>query len=162
MGLTPLDRNDRPYRSASSDRGGSTAPYTLPDTDPFDAWTIQKGYASASRLRLPAVLASSRLKLSSRRCDELQAGIDDLKDRLLNRSRVMPFEHVSELERRLIQQENALHAERLTAWRDLLPLLRESKDAAIEDLRTSFLNEFTRLIGESQDDTGGGGGRPPR
>ncbi len=102
------------------------------------------------RLRLPAILASSRLQLSSRRCDELQGSIDDLKHRLLNASPIMPFEHRSELERRLLQVETALHTERTTAWRDLLPLTREMRDAAIDDLRTSFLNEFTRLVGDRE------------
>lgn len=140
--MTPLYEYNTLYQPAKNDTENSV--------DPFGAWTVQKGYQSATKLRMPAILASSRLKLSSRRCDELQGSIDDLKDRLLNVPALMPFEHRSELERRLLQVETALHTERTTAWRDLLPLTREMRDAAIEDLRTSFLNEFTRLVGDQE------------
>ena len=140
--MTPLDYDNTVYQPSKRDSESSA--------DPFGAWTVQKGYQSAARLRMPAILASQRLKLSSRRCDELQGSIDDLKDRLLNVPALMPFEHRSELERRLLQVETALHTERTTAWRDLLPLTREMRDAAIDDLRTSFLNEFTRLIGDPE------------
>jgi hypothetical protein len=123
--------------------------YTAEPPDAFTAWIVQKGYESATRLRWPVVLASSRLHLGSRRCEELQRDIDDLRDRLLNASPLIAFEHRSELERRLMQAQSALHAERLTVWRDLLPLSRELRDAAMEDMRQGFLSELTRLIGES-------------
>ncbi|MCA9304049.1 MAG: hypothetical protein KC996_08005 [Phycisphaerales bacterium] len=140
--MTPPDKYDTGYRPHKSD--------TRPAPDPFERWTLQKGYESANRLRLPLVLASSRLKLGSRRCDELQSSIDELNDRLLNASPLMPFEHRSELERRVLQVETALHNERLSAWKDLLPLTREMKDAAIEELRSGFLNEFARLVGDGK------------
>ena len=127
--------------------------YQYQSEDAFTAWSIQKGYQSAMRMRWPVVLASSRLQLGSRRCDELQGTIDDLRDRLLNASPVMPFEHKSDLEKRLVQAETSLHHERLTVWKDLLPLTRDLRDAALEDMRTGFLSELTRLIGESVEES---------
>jgi len=142
--MTPLDTRNTDLQPRSR--------YTAESDDALTAWNTQKGYQSAMRLRWPVVLASSRLQLGSRRCDELQETIDDMKDRLLNASPLIVFEHRSELERRLMQAESALHNERLTAWRDLLPLTKELRDAAMEDMRQGFLSELTRLIGESAED----------
>lgn len=142
--MTPLYKYNTPYSPQSRDE--------YQRHDAFSAWTAQKGYESATRMRLPLVLASSRLRLGSRRCDELQGTIDELKDRLLNASPLMPFEHKSDLEKRITHAESALHTERLTVWRDLLPLSKEIRDASLEHIRQGFLSELTRLIGESVED----------
>lgn len=142
--MTPLSKYNTlssPYRQ-----------YEQSQHNAFTAWTAQKGYESATRIRLPLVLASSRLQLGSARCDELQSTIDDLRDRLLNASPLMPFEHRSDLEKRIAHAESALHTERLTAWRDLLPLSKEIRDASLDHIRQGFLRELTRLIGESVED----------
>lgn len=124
--------------------------HTPTATMPFTAWTDRQAQESTTRMRTTVILAANRLKISSRRCDELRDQADDVYHQLLNAHWSMSEQRRSELERRIVQYEAALHTERLTVWRDLLPLVRDMRDASIDDLRRSFLSEFQRLTGIDQ------------
>jgi len=112
----------------------------------LEAWRRQKDIASANRLRVPAVFAARRIGLSDTRCQELSERIDSLNHQLLNAPAVMAYEERSDLESRLWQLREALHRERLTLWKDLLPLIVAARDAGVDAMRASWLSEFVRSV----------------
>lgn len=125
-----------------------SVPYTsgfVPDT--LSSWQLTRAADIASRLRLPAVFASQRIGLTSRRCDELQEHIDETSRRLLNVRGSAEGSDVRSMEQRLLELQDKLHKERLDLWKDLLPLAETARDAGVEAARHAWLAEFTRTVG---------------
>jgi hypothetical protein len=115
---------------------------------PLDRWIASREATTLARLRGPFVLAAQRLGLASRRCDDLAERIEELRTRLLNVPPHVAQGDVHAIEERLLGLEEKLHNERVAAWKDLAGLSAESRDAAIEAMRQSWLNEFARLGGD--------------
>jgi len=128
-----------------------TARYAVVQADSLSAWSAQKAVESAARLRLPAVFASQRIGLASRRCTELQEHIHETKRRLLNIPSHVDSGDIRTVEKRLLDLEDKLHKERLDLWKDLLPLAETARDAGVESARQAWLAEFTRIVGQDGD-----------
>ncbi len=140
---------------------GNTPKYThgYQHDSALHPWLEHKQTASQAKLRMPALLAAQRLGLADRRCEELSSEADRLRDWLLNRPLNTEPAQVERIEQRITGLEDRLHAERVAVWKDLMPLLTVSRDAAIEELRSTWLSEYGRLL-NGKPSVGGGGDEP--
>lgn len=110
-------------------------------------WLRLSQERSLAHLRGPLVEAARRLGLASERAHELQEHLDLARDRLLNAPSHTDAGAFARLESRVLELEEQLHRVRGDLWRDLLPLAREARDAAIELNRSSWLNELSDVLG---------------
>lgn len=115
--------------------------------DAIERWLQTGEQRSLARLRGPLVWAAQRVGLTSRRCAQLEAGLAQCRDRLLNAPPSMTPEQAQWLEQRVFDLERAVHDERLVLWRDLLPLAESARDASVDAIRSAWLNEFGRALG---------------
>ncbi len=115
--------------------------------DAVQRWLQAGESRSLARLRGPLVWAAQRVGLTSRRCAQLEGGLAQCRDRLLNAPPSMTPEQAQWLEQRVFDLERAVHDERLVLWRDLLPLAESARDASVDAIRSTWLNEFGRALG---------------
>lgn len=92
-------------------------------------------------------MVAQRIGLTSRRCSQLESIISQFRHRLLNGGATMQPEDSRWTEGKIFDLEKALHDERLTLWRDLLPLAETARDAAVDSLRSAWLNDLARTLG---------------
>ncbi|MGH7133995.1 MAG: hypothetical protein ACREJO_18870 [Phycisphaerales bacterium] len=115
--------------------------------DAAQRW-LQAGESRAlARLRGPLVSAAQRVGLASRRCNQLEASVLELRHRLANAPNGVSSAERQWVEQRVFDLEKAIHDERLVLWRDLLPLAETARDAAIDSMRAGWLNELGRVLG---------------
>lgn len=145
MTTMPPFRNDVSGRYAPAVQTGQG--------DPLQNWLEARHISIATKIRGPLVLGAQRIKLAADRCDELQAELSLVRNRLADAPPWADRQIVDRLEDRAAKLASELHAERLSLWADLKPLAEAVADAGVERIRLTWLNELSRL-------TGGGDGSP--
>lgn len=122
--------------------------YAVPTqaAEPVQAWIQSRQQALDARLRVPMVLGAERVQLATDRCDDLQRQIERVRHLLINAPPWADMQTREALEQRVSRLTAELHAERLSLWADLKPLLAVASDAAVERMRMTWLGELSQLL----------------
>lgn len=150
--LNPSSNTQSSYLPTSQPTTYNTATTQLSQhqRDPVHTWMEGAESRALARVRGPVVMAAQRIGLTSRRCSQIEMVIGGLRNRLLNGGSSMQPADARWIEEKIFDLERALHEERLVLWRDLLPLAETARDAAVDSMRSTWLNELARTLGGNE------------